>query len=135
MKAKSIRSIHSPVPIEIHVYDDLGRISTATAFFYESKRKLFLITNWHVVSGRNFITKSSLCNCRTPTRLLVKFASEGTDFIGCYSGRVTGKEHDATLGICWPQHVLETICQSGIKGSDPNEDYVEFQFRARKESS
>lgn len=34
--------------------------STATGFFYERNDQMFLITNWHNVSGRNPITGDCL---------------------------------------------------------------------------
>ena len=38
-----------------------GRIlSSATAFFFETDGNWFLITNWHVVSGRHFMTREPL---------------------------------------------------------------------------
>ena len=55
MEKPRVRSIFSQVPVEVHIHDDQGKISTATAFFYEREERLYLITNWHVVSGRIFL--------------------------------------------------------------------------------
>jgi hypothetical protein len=57
------------------MYDEHGIISTGTAFFYAIKSEWFLITNWHNISGRNFLTKQPLTNNRLPTYMKAKFAS------------------------------------------------------------
>ncbi len=36
--------------------------STATDFFYEKDEKIYLITNWHNVSGRNLLNGECLSN-------------------------------------------------------------------------
>ena len=48
-------------------------LSEATSFFYETvESKLFLITNWHVVTGRNPTTPSSSKTGAVPTVLKLK---------------------------------------------------------------
>jgi hypothetical protein len=48
-------------------------ISTATAFFITRNSKLYLITNWHVVSGRNPENGACLSGtCAIPNNLLVR---------------------------------------------------------------
>ena len=48
-------------------------LSTATAFFVLRQSKLYLITNWHVVSGRNPETGNCLSKtCSEPNNLLVR---------------------------------------------------------------
>ncbi|CUI84843.1 trypsin-like peptidase domain-containing protein [Achromobacter sp. 2789STDY5608621] len=48
-------------------------LSTATAFFVLRKSKMYLITNWHVVSGRNPETGKCLSDtCALPNNLLVR---------------------------------------------------------------
>ena len=45
-------------------------LGSGTGFFYKSDGRLYLITNWHVVSGRNFQTlKCNLTNGGLPDRL------------------------------------------------------------------
>lgn len=48
------------------------------------------------------------------------FASEGTKFLGCYSGRVFATEQGAELGICWNTDVIDEICASEIEGRNPH---------------
>ena len=40
-------------------FDDI-KLSNATCFFTKRKDKIYLVTNWHVVSGRNADTKKCL---------------------------------------------------------------------------
>jgi len=56
------------------MYDDLGIISTGTGFFYSHDNEWYLITNWHNLSGRHFLTKESLSG-RFPNFIKVKLSS------------------------------------------------------------
>jgi hypothetical protein len=48
-------------------------LSKATCFFIKRNSKTYLITNWHVVSGRNSETKECLSNtCGIPNNLLIQ---------------------------------------------------------------
>lgn len=78
MPENGIRSTYSQSPFQILMYDNDGLISTGTAFFYSYNDENFLITNWHNISGRHFITKE-LLGKRRPTYIKAKLA---TDFIG-----------------------------------------------------
>lgn len=56
------------------MYDENGAISTGTAFLFESEREWFLITNWHNITGRHFLTKYPLSKTgRLPTYITAKF--------------------------------------------------------------
>ena len=57
------------------MYDEHGLISTGTAFFYVHEEKWFLITNWHNLSGWNFLTKEPLPIGRFPTYIKAKISS------------------------------------------------------------
>ena len=46
--------------------------------------------------------------------------TEAKEFIGCYSGRVSGNEQEAALGLCWRKDVIEHICASGKSGKHPH---------------
>ena len=50
---KGVRRTWSQCPFQIEMWDEQGRIATATAFFYEAKEEWSLVTNWHVVSGKD----------------------------------------------------------------------------------
>lgn len=41
------------------------------------------------------------------------WGSQGTQFVGCYSGRITPRENEAALGLCWRSDVIEEICRNG----------------------
>ena len=63
MPEQGIRSTYSQCPFKIDVYgvaDETKPLSTATAFYYCYDSEWFLITNWHVVTGRNFLTRKLL---------------------------------------------------------------------------
>ena len=76
MPEKGIRSTYSQCPFEIQMWDDDEIISTGSGFFYEVNGRWFLITNWHNLSGKHFISKQPLNpNNRFPTLIKVKLFS------------------------------------------------------------
>ena len=48
------------------------------------------------------------------------WGSQGTQFVGCYSGRVGAIENEAALGLCWRTDVIETICHGKKPGNNPH---------------
>ena len=60
MPEHGIRSIYSQCPFELQMHDAQGVISTGSAFFFGIDDEWFLITNWHNVSGKHFLTKKPL---------------------------------------------------------------------------
>ncbi len=48
------------------------------------------------------------------------WGSQGTRFVGCYSGRASPGENEAALGLCWRRDVIETICRGKNQGSNPH---------------
>ena len=50
----------------------------------------------------------------------ILLASQGIEFIGCYSGRVLGRTHEAALGLCWRKEAIEHICVTGKPGQYPH---------------
>jgi hypothetical protein len=78
MPENGIRSCYSQSPFQIMMLDDHGIISTGSAFYYEGELgDLFLITNWHNLSGRHFVTNKLLDNkhLRYPTHIQAKLWS------------------------------------------------------------
>ena len=62
----------STAPIEVLNVQD-KRLSAATSFFYETEdSQLFLITNWHVVTGRHPSNQSSSKTGSVPNTLKIK---------------------------------------------------------------
>lgn len=74
MPEKGIRNRYSQSPFQIFMYDHVGMISTGSAFFYEFRSELYLITNWHNLTGRHFLTKEPLSG-RFPTYIEIKLAT------------------------------------------------------------
>lgn len=57
----------------IEIYSNGIKISNATGFEIQYRHK-YLITNWHVVSGKHLITKKCLdSNCAIPDKLIVTY--------------------------------------------------------------
>ena len=68
MPEKGIRRTYSQCPFEIQIWDGQGMMSTGSGFFYKLNDSWFLVTNWHVFSGRHFLTKRPLLKSgRFPT--------------------------------------------------------------------
>ena len=61
MPEHGVRSTYSQCPFQLLVHDQTGEIlSSGSAFFFETDGAWFIITNWHVVSGRSFIDREPL---------------------------------------------------------------------------
>jgi hypothetical protein len=50
------------IPITMYFDETRQKLASATGFIYERNEKLYLITNWHNVTGKNPITKDPLGN-------------------------------------------------------------------------
>ena len=66
-RIRNWRSLHS---IQISSCDDSGELGFATAFYLSYKGQLYLVTNWHVVSGKKFTNKELMVPNRQPTHLI-----------------------------------------------------------------
>ena len=56
--------------------DQNGPISSGTAFFVEQGDDWFVVTNWHIVSGKHFLTKEPVdSQGRCPTRIVAKLST------------------------------------------------------------
>lgn len=51
---------------------------------------------------------------------IMLWGSQGTQFVGCYSGRAGASENQAALGLCWRADIIEAICQGGKLGTNPH---------------
>ena len=60
MIERKIRSTYSKCPFQIQTWDDHGILGAGTGFFYECGKEWFLITNWHVVTGKDPFNKSPM---------------------------------------------------------------------------
>ena len=89
-------STYSQSPFQNLVRGSEGNtLSSATAFYFESDGKWFLITNWHVVSGRNFLTGEPIDGGGEPTSLVAKLSSY--DIEGSKEGEFAIWPHDLSL--------------------------------------
>lgn len=81
MPEKGIRNRYSQSPFQIYMYDEHEMISTGSAFFYEDDNsELFVVTNWHNLSGRHFISKKLLNkDLRSPTYIKAKLCTNVVD--------------------------------------------------------
>ena len=66
-RIRNRRSLHS---IQVVPCDDSGEMASATAFYLSYEEQLYLVTNWHVVSGKDFVKKELLVPSRQPEYLL-----------------------------------------------------------------
>ncbi len=58
--------------LEVFAHDTGARLGEATGFFCQYRARTFLVTNWHVVSGRHFQTRQALHYSRAlPGSLIV----------------------------------------------------------------
>ena len=76
-----IRSPLSQCPFSLEMLYESRILASASGFFYESEQKRsFLVTNWHNVSGRHFITKNPIMldtgTPLFPTHLRAKLMSD-----------------------------------------------------------
>ena len=79
MVSQVVKNSLSYVPFQIFVGDDAGWFSTGTGFFYQVDDDLFIVTNWHVISGRTWPSgKVSTPGGRRPTKIGLKVASKLT---------------------------------------------------------
>ena len=79
MPEYGIRERRSQCPFQLEMLDDHGGvIATGSAFIFRCDDKNYLITNWHNISGKDFLTKEPLSerSGSLPTRLRAKFISE-----------------------------------------------------------
>lgn len=61
---------YSAVSIPLELVSNGQKISTATGFFYKRKERLYLVSNWHVFSGRNPIDGQAMDkNASIPDRV------------------------------------------------------------------
>lgn len=79
MPEHGVRDRHSQCPFQLLIHDQRGSVRSAgSALFYEVDDKHFLITNWHIVSGRNFLNGKPLVTPSwEPLRITAKLAAYG----------------------------------------------------------
>ena len=121
----------------LHTYYDNTLLSTATAFFFEHARKLFIITNWHVVTGRHFLDKSVLSKGhlpgRCPTKIVLRLgkrveSGEDAYVVDWFELEVELFDNDQPI---WHEHpTLEHRCDVVAIGTNLSADDSEYIHRA-----
>ena len=56
MQSQVMNNKYIACPFQIQMCDTQGGIALATAFFYECEGEIFVITNWHNVTGKHHLT-------------------------------------------------------------------------------
>ena len=113
MPEHGIRSPYTRCPFEVLIRDEQGTLGTGSAFFYEVDDRWFLITNWHIVSGRHPLTKEPLGEGRRPTSLQAKLFSTEAGAAG--QGTFAIAPHDVPIyqdgEPLWLEHpTLGSLC-------------------------
>jgi|GEM_PF-3673529 len=70
----------SKITTQLGLFNHDTELATGTGFFYKWDAQSFLITNWHIVSGRNPQTLQPLCNHGgIPDRVKFKVRCRGSN--------------------------------------------------------
>ena len=105
MSNSEIRNTLSLCPFEIHMYDDDGIISSGAAFFYKDRATIYLITNWHNLSGKHFLTKEPLNERkRLPTYIKIKLFQSNRDKTTGYTSKSTRVDIYKSEQPLWFEH-------------------------------
>ena len=77
-----IQNLHTLKSFMIEIINDAnGKLSTATGFLYEHNNSIYLITNWHNVTGRNSISHDQLSKL-LPTHFYVSLPKAQKQYNG-----------------------------------------------------
>lgn len=96
-------NVQSAVSLPIELFTDENKISCATAFFMNHNDELFLVSNWHVFSGRNCYSGQPIHRSGAiPNRLRI---SIHTPELGSYHFGRTLDLHDSSGTPNWMQHL------------------------------
>ncbi len=98
----------STVPIQIILWKGDDELGTATGFFYQRRARDYLVTNWHVLSGRNARTgQSMLASGAIPDKIQFLFRAKplGSTWLSPPTPLVQTDEQQGTTSS-WFQHPL-----------------------------
>ena len=112
MPEKGIRSTYSQCPFRIGTWDSQGELASGTGFLYEVDNGLFLITNWHVVSGKHAFTKGPLSSShRFPEYITANIATYVDDDMFKFAIRSLRIEIYSDGTPAWFEHPgLGSVC-------------------------
>lgn len=104
MPEQGIRNPLSLCPFQILQYDGDRLLGAATGFFFEHAEQLLLITNWHVVTGRDPFTKAPLGSAEEcPDHIRAKFLVTLPDGTSAAASASRVDIYDAS-GPKWYEH-------------------------------
>lgn len=69
--SQTVRRLETLQSLYIQVYHNDSVLGNATGFVYQSPTRNYLITNWHVVTGRDSDTNKWIGRSLTPNRVLI----------------------------------------------------------------
>ena len=100
MRPVTIKERLSYVPIKIESFFDDTQLSCGTGFFYEYGTTTYLLTNWHMVSGRNTSNGQPLSRTGAiPNKMHIRIP---------YKEKID----ENRSGIRWKQHILDLYEES-----------------------
>lgn len=89
--------------VKLEMLSGAEKLGDATGFFYKSGDKWFLVTNWHVLSGRDPATGQPRSGFQIPDHCRFYYSNLSED--GLISGSVTYRLDDPNTGRTrWLQH-------------------------------
>ena len=97
MPEKGVRSTYSQCPFQILTCNKGGITGAASGFLYEYDQELFLITNWHVLSGIGFLQNCSSSISQFPTHIKIKFSSREINGIPTAGGNFAVVSRDIQI--------------------------------------
>jgi Trypsin-like peptidase domain len=93
---------------KINLFCRANKIGSASGFFYESKGRKFLVSNWHVFSGRDAVTNETIHKSKTalPDEIEIVYASvlsldESTGLINVAPHQIKCKIKNVDLKANW----------------------------------
>lgn len=118
--------------VEPHFNDT--KLSSATCFFLRNEGDIFLITNWHVVTGKNPNTGMCLrSDGAIPNNLVISLFDEKSEYAKWIEYRV--ELYDANGDKIWHEHpsYKEKIDAVAIKINIPSDNYLVFPVNELEE--
>ncbi len=116
MQGPVLKDNYIACPFQIQMCDQQGGFALGTAFFYECEGEMFIITNWHNVTGKHPLTGESLHAERSPYYIRAKWPELGSnashlDGVMSMHFRAQKIEIEDDTGALWFEHPkLGSVC-------------------------
>ena len=141
MPEHGIRSAYSQCSFQIQMWDGHGLLATGSAFFYEHAGAWFLITNWHNLSGRQFLSGEPLTQSgRFPTHIRAMWSKYSPPDSGYALGSFTTVAQPVEIykdyEPLWLEHLeLGSICDVVALPLNRPDDCPPFMHNAANQIS